>query len=87
MCGAHMLGAVFIRAPSDSEVTRVFVQNLRIFTAGLTGFLGNRSKPLMEPLDSESIAIVNGSLIIVVDQDGQIQKTISSLPPTHILVH
>ncbi|TIC02465.1 hypothetical protein E3Q17_01424 [Wallemia mellicola] len=48
------------------------------FTAGLTGFLGNRSKPLMEPLDSESIAIVNGSLIIVVDQDGQIQKTIST---------
>lgn len=43
-------------------------------TAGLTGFL-YRSKPLMTALDSEHIVLVDGTLVVVVDQDGTVEKT------------
>ncbi|TIA80264.1 hypothetical protein E3P98_02781 [Wallemia ichthyophaga] len=48
--------------------------NKSSLTANLTGFL-YRSKPLMTPLDSEHIILVDGTQVLVIDQDGVIAKS------------
>ena len=47
------------------------------FTAGITGFLTNRLKPLMIKLDSGSMLLVKNDFFIVFNEAGRIQRAIN----------
>ncbi|TIA88198.1 hypothetical protein E3P99_02716 [Wallemia hederae] len=45
-------------------------------TAGLTGFL-YRSKPLITAIDTQHVALIDGTLLVILDQDGNLENSTS----------